>query len=107
MLSHSLHLGRNSSKYTQFFTIRHQCSAYSNEYLASKENDKSGIIIESNLQSKSHITHCPTHYLWFSHWGMVCKSWMGYTLKKAISNILFLDLIYSFRRDIKEFIRQE
>ena len=36
MLSHYLQLGRHSSNYIQFSTIRNQRSAYSNEYLTSQ-----------------------------------------------------------------------
>ena len=72
MLSNYLRLGRQYSKHTQFDTILKQRSACSNAYLASQETEKSGMIVVINSQSKSHITHCPTNYLWFDSWNMEC-----------------------------------
>ena len=66
MLSHYIRNGRHCSNYTQYFTIRKQRSDYSNVYLTSEENEKSGMIIASNSQYESHITHCPANLLWFS-----------------------------------------
>ena len=61
------------------------------------------MIIASNWQSKAHITHRHTNSIWFSPWIMGWKTRMRYILKqnKSILNLLFLVMISSFRRDIK------
>ena len=81
MLIHSLQLGRHSSNNTQFSTIQKQRSFYSNEYLDSQENDKSGMIITSNSQPKYHTTHYYTDYLWFSCWSTGFENRIVYILK--------------------------
>ena len=103
MLIHFRWPVRNFSNYTQFVIIRKNHSSYINAYITSWYNEKSCMIIASNSQSKAHMIHCFTIYWWFSRCSMGCETHMGFIIKqnRAILNILFLEMISSFRRDIK------
>ena len=82
MLIQSRNKGRHSVSYTQFATIRHQRSAYSNLYMSSALSTSFLTSISTAGQNKAHLTSCPTNSVWFTKWSRGCETRMGYIVKQ-------------------------
>ena len=108
MLTHSLRTGRNSKEYTQYATIRKNRAAFSNLYGASVRGANEGAVISMGAESKSKLTECPSNSVWFTKWANGCETRMGFIERKnrAISIDLFMELLRSFKREIKKTEKQ-
>jgi hypothetical protein len=93
MLVKSLEPGRYKD-YSQFETMRKLRSAFSNLYHASLEGSTSRVALGQN-SSKTFLSACPTHSLWFERFSRGCLLRMGQVVKQdlAISIRVMLALL--------------
>ena len=103
ILIHPRNPGKYSKVYTQFATIREQCSVFSNLFLASKESAGTPFAINLGSLSNAIISNCPTTLIWFGCCSSSCEAQMGFILKqkKAISINLLKAMISSLVEDIQ------
>jgi len=69
--------GRHSKTHTQFRTLRHLRTAYSNFYKSSSMNAWSSLSLESSEGANKQVSKCPTNSIWFTKFMNGLGSRMG------------------------------
>ena len=105
MLIQSRRKGKHCDTHTQFATIRHQRSTFSNLYMASSLAPSFLTSISSAGQTKAHLTACPTNTPWFTKWIRGCETRMGYVIKQ--NKAITLEVLKALIRKWIELIEEE